>query len=349
MKRLSEVRKVQRFGKSTLMVSLPAEWVKVMGLKPGDLVRINVREDGTLVVVPHSSTVHREESIVEILISSKTSDELLRRAIYTSYITGHDKIVIRSVDPSLTADQVQGVRSMVRALIGAEIVEQDLSKIVVQVFIDTARYNIQNLVSRMINIIKSMISYLNAGLHEFKTSLFRELLELEFELDRVYTLAVRYTYVLSSQREQESAEELPLLTEYRALIKSLEDVGDTLSSIAKLVDGDSTFEKLARILREPIAEISDLINYSLDVMMASLNSRNVLLANKSVDITAELVSYFSKLEYSVVKKVGMEEYPKVRSMLERIRLACNYLQSSAEMIFDIVVASKGNRIDLTMK
>lgn len=349
MRKLSEVRKVQRFGKSTLMVSLPAEWVKEMGLKPGDLVKITVRSNGTLVISPQRSHKLREESVVEILISSKTSDELLRRAIYTSYITGHDKIVIKSVDSNLTPDQVQGVRSMVRALIGAEIVEQDLSRIVVQVFVDTARYNIQSLVARMINIIKSMVNYLNAALRDLNTSLFRELLELEFELDRVYTLAVRYTYVLSSQRDGEAGEEAQLLTEYRALIKSLEDVGDTLSSIAKLVNDNDTLKRFAEHLREPIAEISDLINYALDVMMTSMNGRNILLANKSVDITAELASYFSKLEYSVVKRVGMEEYPRIRSMLERIRLACNYLQGSAEMIFDIVVASKGGKIDLTIK
>ncbi|TRM73754.1 histidine kinase, partial [Sulfolobus sp. E5] len=47
-----EVRRVQKFGKSTLMVSLPAEWVKEVGLSPGESVYLEVDEDGSLKVYP---------------------------------------------------------------------------------------------------------------------------------------------------------------------------------------------------------------------------------------------------------------------------------------------------------
>jgi SpoVT / AbrB like domain. len=47
-----DLRKVQKFGKSTLMISLPAEWVKSVNLKPGTSVYIDVDEDGGLKVYP---------------------------------------------------------------------------------------------------------------------------------------------------------------------------------------------------------------------------------------------------------------------------------------------------------
>ena len=51
---MPEVRRVQKFGRSTLMISLPSEWVKSVGLSPGDTVGIEILDDGSLRLAPLS-------------------------------------------------------------------------------------------------------------------------------------------------------------------------------------------------------------------------------------------------------------------------------------------------------
>ncbi|MEM2735030.1 MAG: AbrB/MazE/SpoVT family DNA-binding domain-containing protein, partial [Candidatus Bathyarchaeia archaeon] len=43
-----ERRRIQLVGRSTLTVSLPASWVKRVGLKKGDLVLLSPEKDGSL-------------------------------------------------------------------------------------------------------------------------------------------------------------------------------------------------------------------------------------------------------------------------------------------------------------
>lgn len=47
-----EIRKVQQVGYSTLVVSLPRDWVKEVGLKQGDVVSLMRDADGTLRLFP---------------------------------------------------------------------------------------------------------------------------------------------------------------------------------------------------------------------------------------------------------------------------------------------------------
>ncbi|MFP3209211.1 MAG: AbrB/MazE/SpoVT family DNA-binding domain-containing protein, partial [Nitrososphaeria archaeon] len=45
-------RKAQKIGYSTLAVTLPKDWVKQVGIKPGDIVSMIRLEDGSLKIKP---------------------------------------------------------------------------------------------------------------------------------------------------------------------------------------------------------------------------------------------------------------------------------------------------------
>ena len=52
-----EQRKIMSLGKSSLVVSLPKEWMQINDLKKGDAVSFNIQRDRSLVVYP--STLKR--------------------------------------------------------------------------------------------------------------------------------------------------------------------------------------------------------------------------------------------------------------------------------------------------
>jgi len=346
MNRISETRKVQRFGRSTLMVSLPSEWVKKVGLKPGDSVRIEVREDGSLVIIPQSVLEKRAKGKeVVIKISKTTPEEILTRTIYAMYIAGFDRIVIESVDGYILSSHMHAIRNIVRMLIGAEIVEQSTNRVVIQIFVDVEKYSLDNLVSRMINSLKSMLEYIALALKSGSEEPLREVLELEYELDRVHALAVRYTYVLNLLGGS------PFLTEYRALIKTLEDIGDSLSYAAQtLIEKPDVMRVLSKTISDRIDELKTVLIYVLDIVYEALVEGDAFRASRAVDLAQESTTFVSKLETETIPKyTSVEEYIRVKSFFERLSHACNHMQAIAELTFDIVLGKVGRVIDLSSR
>lgn len=346
MVRISETRKVQRFGRSTLMVSLPSEWVKDIGLKPGDLVRIETRDDGSLLVIPYSILEKRVKGKeVKIVISHTTPEEILMRSIYATYIAGFDRIVIESIESYILTQHMQSLRTIVRMLIGAEIVEQTANCVVIQVFIDTERYSLDNLVLRMLNSIKSMFDFLAISIKNKNADHLREVLELEYELDRVHALAVRYTYVLNMLGGA------PFLTEYRTLIKSLEDMGDALAYAAQIfIEKPELMEVISYALQDRLDELKEMLFYTMDIVYEALVKDDAFMASRAVDLSLETSRFVSKLETEIIPKYkSLEEYIKAKSFFEKLALVCSYLQATAELTFDIVLGKAGHTVNLAVR
>jgi len=57
---MNEVRKVQRAGQKTLLVSIPSEYAKHLEIHEGDNVTVKEEEDGTLRLIP---TVRKAKTV----------------------------------------------------------------------------------------------------------------------------------------------------------------------------------------------------------------------------------------------------------------------------------------------
>jgi len=346
MYKIVENRKVQRFGRSTLMVSLPSEWVKSVGLKPGDIVRIEVREDGSLLIIPEiliERKLKEKESIIKI--DHTTPEEVLVRSIYAMYIAGFDKIVIECTEQYILTQQLHAIRNIVRMLIGAEIVEQTANKVTIQVFIDVEKYGLENLVLRMINSLKSMLDFLLLSIRSGRQEHLKELMELEYELDRIHALAVRYTYVLNMFGGT------PFLTEYRALIKDLEDIGDALTNVAEVFSRNSNMlKKMSKCLSYQLEELKEMLFYVFDLIYDSLTKEDAYTATKAVDMSIEISKYVSKMESEILPKLGtVDEYLTMKTFFDKLQLVCNHLQGASELSFDIVLGKCKGNVDLRRK
>ncbi|MEM0027599.1 MAG: phosphate uptake regulator PhoU [Ignisphaera sp.] len=344
MQKIVETRKVQRFGKSTLMISLPSEWVKAVDLKPSDLVVLEVKNDGSLVVVPQKLAEKRtKEKEIKIILSKNTSEELIQRALYTSYIVGYDRIVIEYEDSSIPPHIMGSIRTMVRMLIGAEIIDQTRNTIIIQNFVDTERYSIDGLVGRMTSTIKSMLEYLITSIKSGLVDHLKEITELEFEMDRVHALAIRYVYALNMLNTSQ------FLTEYRVLIKTLEDVGDALAQAAQILSEKTVLIDVVReVVGDKLEEMKLHLNYTIDMILQAITSQDLSIASRAADLAAEATKFISSVEADVIPKYkSLEDYLKMKSFFEKLMLLCFNLQAAAEVAFDIVMSKKENVIKLS--
>src|SRR3989442_2557711 len=144
---MMEARKVQKVGYSTLIVSLPKDWVEEVGLKQGDIVSFRRESDGGITIYPGLT---RERESYRYVLDADLCDQpnLLTRIITANYLTGHDTIQIIS-KKELSKQHLEEVRAVSRRLTGLGIVEQSLKSVTLQSFVDPTKFPIYGLMRRV--------------------------------------------------------------------------------------------------------------------------------------------------------------------------------------------------------
>ena len=174
MSLMMEARKVQKVGYSTLIVSLPKDWVEEVGLKQGDIVSFRRESDGGITVYP-GLTKERESFRYIIDADLCDSPNLLTRIITANYLTGHDTIQIVS-KKELSSRHLEEVRAVSRRLTGLGIVEQNLKSVTLQSFVDPTKFPIYGLMRRLQIILSSMLEQAVKSVVEGRVALADEVL-----------------------------------------------------------------------------------------------------------------------------------------------------------------------------
>lgn len=336
---MREIRRVQKFGKSTLMVSLPAEWVRSVGLRPGDPVSIEVAEDGSIKVVPLALARVTKERSARISVGRGTSEQLLSRVIYSLYLVGTDRIEVVSQESVMPENLLKSLRSVSKSLIGVEIVEYSPGRIVLQILVDPSKYSATTVIGRMLELVRSMFEYIETYVASGAAHLLDEVLELEVEVDKLNALIVRQLVELVRHRGLAKQLEVRdyLATEYRNIAKSLEEAADALSEIAVILKerGGYLLEKLRREV-SVLSECIDMAVLIMDRISKSLATRDLQLSNELLDLVAEYRGHFKKYADLVYRVLGLDEaYLSIKDVLERFAVAGKSLESIAESVFDI--------------
>ncbi|MEM3972014.1 MAG: phosphate uptake regulator PhoU [Saccharolobus sp.] len=305
-----EVRRVQKFGKSTLMVSLPAEWVKEIGLSPGESVYLEVDEDGSLKVYPPNLKTESSSKEMKVLVGNSIQGEIVSRVIYSLYILGYDKIDIEGKGGIFTEDVLRKIKDTIRNLIGLEIVSQTTDFIQIQSFLDPTKYTMNNLINRLSNSIKQMLHYLDLGIKESSRTFLQEVVELEREIDRLYYLALRQ--LLLAQMNRSLAYMIGVkriqIVGNRILIKAIEEAADEISEIALdlLSLHPSDLEELKKFwdkINMYIEQTSSVIDHAVKV----LSKEDIVLINEVME------------ELRTLRRVLMTETLMAEEILKEIK------------------------------
>ena len=234
-----DLRKVQKFGKSTLMISLPAEWVKSVNLKPGTSVYIDVDEDGGLKVYPPTYNPQGAKHEIQIKISENTDPDLLERVVRSFYVLGFDRIVIKNEGGIIPNEAMRKLREVSRSLIGLEMIANDLQNVEIRSYIDPTKHNFNVILGQLVNTLKLMVDYLSHGLKSGSRKFIEEILELEKEADRLYFLGLRQLILAQTNKSLAYIIGVPSvqIIGNRIIIKSLEEVADEISEAANMLLG----------------------------------------------------------------------------------------------------------------
>ena len=228
-----EIRKAQRAGYSTLVVSLPIKWVKQAGVKPGDSLALVEEPDGSIRIIPQLDSKKNTESLY-IVNADLCAEGLLTKILIGEYMVGHEIIEVVSKRP-LKPEQLREIRDATSKLIGMGIVEQTLNRITLQSLVDPAKFPVYASIRRLHAIIVAMFDAILHAIAEREIRYLKEVANMENDVDRLYRLIVRQLILAAKDREmmkRVGVETSLNILGNRVVVKALEDVADCAHSIA---------------------------------------------------------------------------------------------------------------------
>src|SRR5919108_4743007 len=223
-------RRLQKIG-SSILISLPSEWVKNHNLKKGNMVLIEVNRDNSISLFPSDVS---NENIKDVTIAyPPTSMDSLVNQIYGAYLLGYNIIRIKGKS-QISFDNRELIKYAMQKLVGLEIIDEDGFNIISQFLLDENALDAEKILRRMSSIVAGMYRDALDGLRIKGSSIEKLITSRDDEVDRQYFLLVRL--IRSAMMDQKLASKLNLsnidILDYRIAANHLESAGDYIADFA---------------------------------------------------------------------------------------------------------------------
>lgn len=276
-----ETRKVQRTGKSTFIVSLPKLWAVKNDIQPGSLIYITQSDNGALVLSPDRS---ERDLTTRLEIGEKVGDPLVRDII-GCYVSGYRTMEVASA--TMTADQKRDIHQIVQKLIGPEILEETVNKVLIQDLIDPEELQSERALRRIKTVVRSMIQDALSALVANDREMAADVIQRDDDVDRLYLLVSRqFTEILrSGSVKQESLDPITAFNYTRAAT-NLERMADHAARIAAMILKCDCI--LPTKIVEKMSKISPQLLDLVEDSISSLLTLNSGKANEVIELSRQL-------------------------------------------------------------
>ncbi len=326
-------------GGSTLIVSLPKEWVKSVNLKKLDEVLLIPQYDNTLVIVPKKQ--QSEEGIVQVK-NGETAVQIFRKYV-SWYLAGYEliKFQLQNVKPGI----IQEVKDMIRRyLIGVEIVEENSIEVSTQVLPTHTNMPLKKALERMGSITSSMQKEVMVALEDGDIELAHSIVERDDEVDRFYHFIVRQLNIALSNHVVLNTIEPPTKQSclgYMLAAKSIERSADHAVLIAKsLLMNDKSLVKLPK----KIIEFGVTANMIFESSLKSMLNIDYESANQVLNNAYKVLSEADQANLYSFKNFNMNLLS--RTTLESLKRIIEYSADISEIVVNLSVQKAKTRLDL---
>ena len=282
-----DFRRLIMFGKSSYVVSVPKSWVIENGLGKGDLIYIQETPDSLILRAKEKKQQKGQRTIV--IDANKKDIRLIRSEIVSAYLSNFDIIKIQS---DRLMDNSKEIASSLSGLIGLELIEQNETKIVAKVLLDTKEISLSALIRRIDVILRSMIEDVNKNEsdHENIRERDKDVNKLTFLIKRVIKAAIMDSELAKTL----NVTNLELLRDHK-IVSYLERIGDRVKRIATLTTYLEEKNKALMTMKELFSEFSKSYlsvmksYHTLNIELAyTVEMNNKELMNKCIELGREL-------------------------------------------------------------
>ena len=304
-------RRLQRIG-SSILVSLPKEWVDVNKLEKSAQVEIEITQNNLSIRTQQSKRPSKE---IEISYPLQKGEGIVPN-ITGAYLLGYDIIRIKGKSTISVTDR-ESIRASMRRLVGMEIVDEDATNISVQFLLDETSINPQNILKRMSSIALGMFSDVVLSLESGDKTNLGTIGNRDAEINRQYFLLVRL--IRSTIMDTRLAgifnlENIDIL-DYRIAANTLEIAGDTVVELAQSLMKSNLTKTEQKKIRDFAKDIEEIQTKSIE----SFISNNRTLAINAITLQKNNSEKISKIRSSLENKKQIPlAFFDVIYMLEKI-------------------------------
>jgi phosphate uptake regulator len=277
-----------------MLISLPVDWIKTHTLKKGDVVSVETNNDNSISIFP-TDTRRETPKEVTILLPGLSTEKLLNQ-IYGSYLLGYDLIQIKGISP-INYETREQIKSVIRKLVGLEIVDEDSFKITVQFLLDSHSMEVSKILKRMSSLIGGMHRDTISSLLKDNDTLGDLIRKRDDEVDRQYFLIVRL--MRSAMMDRKLASSLNLtnidLLDYRIAANHLESAGDHICSLASFLSSFQVDDHIAELIQ------------NANLIIFKMHEQSVKgFIDRNIDASLQVIGLYSK--FNEILKLISHEY-----------------------------------------
>ena len=239
-----KIRRVQRLGTSSLVVTLPKEWVRRVGLKPGDRV-LEVVEGSAVRIVPRQLA---EEALRSVELDAGELGVPVSRLISCAYVSRIDQLRLRNVSWEAGLE----ARSAASRLAGVDVASGP-GYVEIRVMLDESKVSPDELLSSIARLAVDMTGLVEKLLEEPSPQFIQLVREAYNEIVKYEHLAVRLLSGMVTPNPRVYA--AAILGDVAADIWSL---ANTLATLAETRGAPGKTERLSKLLagmREALSEV----------------------------------------------------------------------------------------------
>ncbi len=282
-------RKIMSLGKSSLVVSLPKEWMQLNDLKKGETVQFNIQRDRSLVIYP-SSAKRSEEKEIAINITQNEDEILITQKILGAFLNGYTGITLTS-ENIFSVPQTKAVRNMAGRLY-MRVMAADAKTVYIQSLMDESKASLEQAIQRMHLISRSMCEGAFSALKNNDVPLAKSTYSLDDDVDHFAFLIMRI--LRNAAQDPHLANELHIdpvdCMDHQTLVTRMEHASDYAAEITKhiiMLNGakQTIPDDVVALMINAGKEVTELYVKSVDAFFT-----------KDVDAAVGIMKHRQKLE-----------------------------------------------------
>jgi phosphate uptake regulator len=309
---MSELRKVQKVGYSTLTVSIPSEYAKHLQLHEGDNLLVKEEVDGTLRLIPTARPPKTTKASIKV--DAVGSEDLLSRLVVSCYMLGYDAIELVSKD-GIRPTYLTDVSRTLRGLRGVEIVRSSENELLAQSFMDPTKFLVDSLIKRLQLLVSRSLDHSIEALRSGSPAALKEIRKIQEEVDELYWLIVRQLLVALGDREISSkiGLESPLhASGDRVSAKTIEEIGRIILEVTEeTVNSKEAGIKVEERVMNRIEGLAKKAQDSFEATIESLLTPDIRTIEKAV----QKIESTLRLEREIALELSRSEHPYMRTII----------------------------------
>lgn len=282
-------RRIMSLGRSSMVISLPKNWMQLNELKKGDAVSLAIQRDRSLVVYPSTQKKGTSKEIT-LRIGQKEEETLIAAKIVGSFLNGYSGI-------TLIAEKIFSIpqRKAIRKISGRlymRVMESDSKGMYLQTLSDESKASLEQAIQRMHLISYSMCEDVLTSLKNNDIDLAKSVFSLDDDVDHFSFFILRL--LRNAAQDTVLANELridPLdCMDHQTLVYRIEHAADYTADIARtiiLLHG-----RQQKIPNDVLELMVTAGTTAVDLYVKSVNA----FFSKDVPFSVEIMKYQQRIE-----------------------------------------------------